>query len=370
MAAAKKNKPTINQRQPAKNNKNSSTPRAQQAQLVQPQSPVVNYTETIGTPRDIVIQQWKEDYDKLCKSHESLQNEYQTVVELNVDYTRIIAELQAVIERNNNFGASLQSNHRPNAFKFEENVELKAKIDKLESELKILESEYKSLKENMEKIKNDREKLIADEQKIFATLEMDTKKATIDEAVKRLNDLMKSKKEKDSSEKPLYEQINKIKEDKKIVLEKVEMYEREKKRLEFDIRQKNTMVKRLLTLKAVNPAIAHAKNVLNEAKELLRIATIRARGNDLPALLPDHPDLAGDLKTNNMYCMFCRSECVCEPSKHKCLQHYRAYRNGKWLCCGNEAHISAGCVAIPHCYVIKSVKAMLLTDSQQFLLYE
>ena len=260
MATAEKNNLEINQKRPVLKNENLLISQARE-HLVQPQSSAVNYTETIGTPRDIVIQQWKEDYDKLFKSHEILQNECQTLVELNVDYTRIIAEFQAVIERNNNFGASLQSIH--NAFKLEENVELKAKINKFEtfeSELKILESDYKSLKEKMKKIENDREKLIernnnfdntvlplnledvvinlrkkieklenelklkesysvsskenmtkiekdleqlrAGEQRIFVTLEMDINKATTDEVIMKLNELMKIQKRYNAIKKP------------------------------------------------------------------------------------------------------------------------------------------------------------------------
>ena len=372
MASAKKSNTSTNQKRPAPNNKNPLISPTQRAQPVQLPVSAVN-TITVETPRDSVIQQWREDYDRLVKTYQSLQQEYQIVVELNVDYTRIIAALQATIERNISIDAIPLSQNN-NASNVEEVVQLQEKINELEKELKNLDFNFNSLKEKMKQVEKDREKLLADEQKIFVTLEMDINKATTDEAIMKLNELMKTKREKDAKEKPLHEKLNKIVDEMKNVKEKNDMFEREKSRLEFEIRQKNVTIKRLLSQKAVYPTIARANNVLTEAKELMRIATIRARGNGLPALLPEHPDFVGDSKSDSKkYCLFCRSECNSDPSENKCRLHYKAYRDKKWTCCennGKDSHKSAGCITIPHCYVIKSAKALLLTDGQQFLLYE
>ena len=315
--------------------------------------------------RDIV-RQWQEDYDKLLQSYKNLQGEYETVVELNVSYAKIICELQSIIDRNRASGPPSQPS--PQELHLQEQVTRPKTpdIDRLEKEKNHLEHECNELKEKIKELKKELEKLRANEQRIFVTLKMDAKSTPIDEAIMKLKELMESKNNKDLKATADLEELNKI----KAILNKKQTVEREKSRLEFDIRQKNLVIRRLQCQRDVNPAMAQAKNVLNEAKELLRIATIRARGNDLPALLPDHCDLVDEPKVGNMYCLFCRSECTCEPTKHKFRQHYKAYRNGKWLCCGNESHTSAGCMVIPHCYVIKSVKSTILTDGQQFLLYE
>ena len=72
-------------------------------------------------------------------------------------------------------------------------------------------------------------------------------------------------------------------------------------------------------------------------------------------------------KTVSRYCMFCRVEY--QPLKPQvCRVHFRALRGGRWTCCKDENHRSAGCLQLPHFYIEITVdKKVLLTDGARYM---
>ena len=318
------------------------------------------------------IQQLRDEYDKLSQIHENLHKDYQAVIALNTTLSTLVADLNKVIEVKSSQQVPRVSQPKHDTTQLEELVELRGKAEKLEKEKIKLESDLNSLKESKKKIEKDLEKLKDNERKIFATLEMDVNKTTTDEAIRKLLELMKSKTDTDTKNKPLYDEMSKIKHESKVLQEQNKILEREKNRFEFDIRNKDLMIKRLKHLCDIKPTIYQANSLVNESKELLKMAIIRSKNNGLPALLNDHSypaDNDDEEASNYKLCVTCHTVSTCEPEERKCRQHYKPFRK-KWLCCENESHKSPGCITIPHCYIIKSNTSILLTDGLQFFLYE
>ena len=92
----------------------------------------------------------------------------------------------------------------------------------------------------------------------------------------------------------------------------------------------------------------------------------------LPAISRADSQLAlsarGRTKGGHMYCMFCRQEFIPMKSQVTCRVHFRPLRGGKWTCCKDDSHRSAGCLQVAHFYIEISVdKKIFLTDGQRYM---
>ena len=156
-------------------------------------------------------------------------------------------------------------------------------------------------------------------------------------------------------------ELGKTKQSKAAVEDRLNILMREKEKIEFHMRQQNLTIKKMYRRRDARDTIEAAHSMLTANVGPRVSAELRLPSIDR-SLTSDATN-----KTVSRYCMFCRVEY--QPLKPQvCRVHFRALRGGRWTCCKDENHRSAGCLQLPHFYIEITVdKKVLLTDGARYM---
>jgi hypothetical protein len=143
---------------------------------------------------------------------------------------------------------------------------------------------------------------------------------------------------------------------------------RQKEHVEFELRNKDMTMKKMMRTRVYANTMQRTKDLLDNATggstRITTLPRIQSRSSsESLSLTPTGSARQGHRK----YCVFCRADY--DPVKvQKCRIHYRPIRSGKWTCCKDESHRSAGCLQIPHFYIeVAANNKVLLTDGISYL---
>ena len=137
------------------------------------------------------------------------------------------------------------------------------------------------------------------------------------------------------------------------------------------MRQQDLAIKKLNRMRVATEALKKAENTLQSgsdkiAAQLLRLPALDHNGRALENA-PNRTGASGHRAIMQQYCVFCRQEF--QPLKGlSCRVHFRPIRRGKWSCCEDECHRSAGCIQLPHFYIEITVdRKIFITDGARYM---
>ena len=228
-----------------------------------------------------------------------------------------------------------------------------AKVKELESELSTVASEQDEKQKELDKLQR-RERKYKETLNLSADADEEQIQARILEIVEN-GTMSRTELQKIKTE------LTKMRQSKVAVEERLNVLMREKEKIEFHMRQQNLTLKKMYRRRDARDTIEAAHSMLTANVGPRVSAELR-----LPSIDRSF-SMEATNKTMSRYCMFCRSEY--QPQKPQvCRVHFRALRGGKWTCCKDENHRSAGCMQLPHFYIEITVdKKIFLTDGARYM---
>ena len=316
--------------------------------------------ENIIKQKDSIIRRKDEEYYKLRKVLEDTQVDLQSVLDLNSQYLGIIGHYNQMQR------VSVQTPKMMD--KNDVMLELEQKLEDAETKIGELTNELSDISKELDSKQHKVDRLERKEQRYKEMLgisdDSDEKETEL-----QIQQLI------EAGEMAVYEienikkDLSKTKKEKKELQEKIDALTREKDKVEFHMRQQEMTMRKMKRQKMASHVIKEATDLLpNMSPEQSHIAN----QFKLPSI--DRPGSQLALMSNmtsrgsHMYCMFCRQEFAPMKSQVTCRIHFRPIRNGKWTCCKDDSHRSAGCLQVPHFYVEITVdKKVFLTDGQRYM---
>ena len=321
--------------------------------------PPIEDLREILKQKDAIIQRKDEEYAKLRKILSDTQNDMQGVLDLNSQYLAIIGQLN-----------QMQSMACPGSSK-EQNetmMELEQQIEEAQEKIAKLQVEVDAVSSKLTSNQNELDKVIRREKKYkeMLGLELQADEAAV---TKRIEDLLSGGRMTSDELEKIRKELGKAHSARAGLQEKVTMLEREKEKVEFHMRQQDLTVKRMNRQKTATTTVAKARYTLQAGGHDPRLST-QLR---LPAIGRPESGISltatGRSNLPPQYCMFCRAEFT--PLKTpglQCRTHYRPIRRGRFTCCKDECHRSAGCIQLPHFYLEITVdKKLFLTDGARYV---
>ena len=299
--------------------------------------------------KDSVILRKDEEYAKLKDILDETTQEYQDTLELNSKYLDIIRQL-------NHMQVQMMATPRQQ----QELTVLEEQLAQSQAKIKELELELNTVASEQDEKQKELDKLQRRERKYKETLNLS---ADADEEMiqTRILEIVESGSMSTTELQKIKTELAKMKQSKAVVEDRLNILMREKEKIEFHMRQQNLTLKKMYRRRDARDTIETAHSMLTANVGPRISAELR-----LPAI-----DRSLNLeimnKTTSRYCMFCRSEY--QPHKPQvCRVHFRALRGGKWTCCKDENHRSAGCLQLPHFYIEITVdKKIFLTDGARYM---
>lgn len=308
--------------------------------------------------KDDIIKKKDREYTKLRTIVEETQNEMQGLLDLNSQYLTIISQL-------NQMQLNAASTPRIQG-QSEEVAELQNRLEESEAKIAQLEVDLDDVSADLADREDELNKVLKREFKYKEILgiDPDDEEEVMERRIREIvRDGSMNRKEVDK----IINELKRTKQTKAVLEDKVHSLIKEKDKVEFHLRQQDLTIKKINRMKS-------AKETLQQSQYVLRAHG--ATGFDsiqmkLPAI--ERPGSQLSLasskanKSGQQYCMFCRSEF--QPLKSQsCRSHFRPLRHGKWTCCRDESHRSAGCLQLPHLYIEITVdKKLFITDGARYM---
>ena len=315
--------------------------------------------KTILKDKDDILRRKDDDYEKLKVVLEDTQRDMQEILDLNSQYLTIISQLNQMQMA----AAATPRVSGTNSEDIEKLVgdleEAQAKVSKLELDLMHVESDLANKESDLDRLERRQHKYIdmlgldhtADEDDIQSQIQKIVDQGEMDKKEAR-----KIQKELDTVRNSLNATEHQL-----CVLSK------EKDKISFHMRQQEMTIKKINRMKAGKDVIQHSEQMLKShghdprTAAQLRLPAIERPGTSL-SLASNKATRAG-----HQYCMFCRAEFQLSKAQ-PCRVHFRPIRGGRWTCCRDENHRSAGCLQLTHLYVEITVdKKVFITDGARYL---
>ena len=313
--------------------------------------------ENIIKQKDGIIKRKDEEYNKLRKVLEDTQNDLQSVLDLNAQYLGIISHYNQL--QRTSVQTPRMMDKSDAMLELEQKLdEAHMKIDELTSELTEISTELDEKQDEVDKLRRREERY-----KELLGISEETDENAIEHQIQKLmEDGEMAYQELEKIKKELY----RTREAKVIIEDKISTLNREKDKIEFHLRQQEMTLKKMKRQRGANQVIHEATEMLpgyeDNSRIDLRLPAISRAGSQLAL------SARGGSKGSHMYCMFCRQEFFPLKSQVTCRVHYRPIRGGKWTCCKDDSHRSAGCIQVPHFYIEISVdRKIFLTDGQRYM---
>ena len=347
--------------------KTPMTPRGSESSCRRSQTPKIDLNslseekDSLLRQKDIIIQRKDEEYNKLKKILSDTQNDFQGILELNTQYLSIISQMNAMQLQTAVTPREMPQPVSEEVIKLEQKLEqTTAKVDELNNELTSLNGELCRKELEVEKLQNKDRKY----KRMLGLNPDENDENAIENQIKKL---LKSGKMQRKELDQIQKELQKIYMSKTDLEDRVNVLIREKEKVEFHMRQQEMTVKRMKRQKVAVETFHAAQNVM-----VAKIIGDNPAKFTLPEIERPMSQMSSRTKSakskvNTQYCMFCRFEY--QPLKNPvCRVHFRPIRNGKWICCKDDCHRSAGCLQVPHFYIeITFDRKIFLTDGARYL---
>ena len=313
--------------------------------------------EILLREKDEIIKRKDEEYGKLRKILDDTQKDLQGVLDLNTQYLGIISQLNQL----QGIGPPVHVNEKST-----EIVELEGKLDESRARVEHLRRELINKDDELHLKERELDKAQKKERKYKEMLGLndDADDVTVHSTIRRL--MEEGKMHRD--------ELMKISKDlKQSMVQRAKLEDvvtsltRDKEKIEFHMRQQDLAIKKMNRIRSSQDAIKKAETSIATANEkmsaqLLKLPAIERAGSQLG--LASTNKVRG---STQQYCMFCRQEFA--PLKGlTCRVHFRPIRRGKWSCCEDECHRSAGCMQVPHFYIEVTVdRKIFITDGARYM---
>ena len=244
-------------------------------------------------------------------------------------------------------------------------MELEGQIEAAKQRIEELQLECGSITDKMNSKQTELEKALRRERKYKEMLGLDMEADEV-AVMERIQKLMEDGKMQKSEVDKIRKELTRAKSSRVTLEERVSSLGREKEKVEFHMRQQDLTIKKMNRQRTANEVIQKSQFMMNLAGNDPRTSTqLKLPSIERP---PSSISLSSS-KSNkaSQFCMFCRAEFT--PLKSQtCRAHFRPIRGGKWTCCKDDCHRSAGCLQLPHFYVEITVdKKIFLTDGARYM---
>ena len=128
-----------------------------------------DFMTLLNVTRSGAFKRLEEDYRNLMTDYEALQVEYSRVIDLNLDYTRIISELSGINQRGERLAMQQQQEDFESLYNSTK-VELEQKTQLYEADIKQLKSEVKDLEQRLTEKQKELDLAGERKRKIFSKL--------------------------------------------------------------------------------------------------------------------------------------------------------------------------------------------------------
>ena len=314
--------------------------------------------EMIVKQKDDIIRRREEEYAKLKTIMLAMQDDLQAVLDLNNQYLGIIGQMNQMQMHS---VATPRVQDKDTAM-----LEMERQLEEAQSQVEQLEGEMTEINNELKSKENELEKAEQREIRYKEKLGL-SPDATEEEIDIRIANILEEGSMRRQELDKIQRELRKVIANRNVLEEKLTTLTREKETIEFHMRQQELTIKKMKRMRIAGSVVPNAERVLAEhgyerTQQAIKLPTIQRP--------PSQLSLAVNKKTNgstHQYCVFCRTEY--QPMKAQtCRIHFRPIRSGRWTCCKDDCHRSAGCLQVPHFYIEITVdKKIFLTDGARYM---
>ena len=305
---------------------------------------------------DKIISRQETEYTRLKSILTATQNDFSKMMDLNEQYLIII----------NTYNQMQQSGNSRN--NDEEVQEKEVKLREYEETIKELTIDLDDIANDITNKQNDLDKLYRREKKYKALLGLDMN-AGNEEVEAQIEKLLSQGQKHEEELDKIRRELKTVTHNKDGLQERLNILSKDKDKIEFHMRQQELSMRKMKRLKM-------GGNTLNRANAILATRASPAMGEyeraiKLPSIERDGSQIGlaskqGISGSGMQYCVFCHVEV--QPMKSQCRLHYKPIRQGKWMCCKDNCHHGAGCITVPHLYIVVTIeKKILITDGVRYM---
>ena len=295
------------------------------------------------------IRQLEKDYQILASDFQTMQNEYQQVVQLNNEYAQVIAKLNGSFARRD---ASNQPGLRETKGDEKDLPNLViASQDECKKEIKEIQSNNATIVQKLNDKETELKALNEKTKRLYKSVGIE-ENATDALVIQKLEQLTKTEVEMTAKQKDLF----KLASDKMRLEAEVNQLMREKERNAFKLNQKIALEKVSENVKKIN-----MEQIVTKLKEIEM-----SYNNGTVNTIADSslPQTSAKEFRKFLYCIFCRTDYQPTRGTLWCRIHYGPFRDGKFTCCGDPLHRGDGCLRINHHFINKDKdNAYYITDA-------
>jgi len=312
--------------------------------------------EMIIKQKDDIIRRREEEYDKLKKIMTDMQDDLQSVLDLNNQYLGIIGQMN-----------QMQMHQMPTPRMQDKDtamLEMERKLEETHSQMEQLEGEIAKINTELQSKEDDLDVVQQREKRYKEKLGL-LPDATEEEVDRKIDTILEEGSMRKQEVDRIQRELKKVVANRQVLQEKLTTLTREKDKVEFHMRQQELTMKKMKRMRVASNVLQNADRLLAEydhSTQAIRLPTIQRPPSQLS--LATSRTATGSL---HQYCVFCRTEY--QPMKaHTCRIHFRPIRSGQWTCCKDDCHRSAGCLQVPHFYIEITVdKKVFLTDGARYM---
>ncbi|CAD5111299.1 DgyrCDS617 [Dimorphilus gyrociliatus] len=299
--------------------------------------------------KEDAIKKKDKEYERLKNIMNDIQQEYDTLMNVNQEYLNIITNLQAIHDGKTPRSVAAERDAaildmKSALFEAQEKIEsLRTEVQELDVKAKDAQSAFNHLQKKELKYRE------------MLGLPPDSDNESVE---RRIQELLQNGTMQKSDLDKLKQELNKVKESRLAAEEKLNAIVREKEHIEFYMRQQEMTMRRMKRQTVAKPTLVAAESTVVQAKI--------AGALRLPSIEPSCRPTTGKHQQKLNYCIFCRTE-FDNSKATTCRVHYRALVKGHWMCCKDECHRGAGCLQLPHMYIeITADRKVFLTDGARY----
>ena len=329
-----------------------------------------DFMTLLNVTRSGAFKRLEEDYRNLTTDYEALQVEYSRVTDLNLDYTRIISALSGLMTNQRGEPPAMQQQQEDFESLYNSTRdELEQKTRQYEVDIKQLKSDVTDLEQRLTEKQKELDLASQRKRKIFAKLGL-PENSPFEEVERTIEELIRHS-YNDENSRQLANDASRILLTNISIIEEVAHIEREKKTLEFQLRQKDISLKRLTNQRYYRPVLNRVHSVISRTRQSLGLPVVDFDDPRNPRKPRNPVGRRTERETwVTNYCVLCGEDCNCHSLTNKCHIHYLKLRGQRWPCCGGDSN-ATGCLPIPHLYIEKALNSdsFVLTDGIQFLIF-
>lgn len=335
-----------------------SVPQAVRLRPNSPVPPILQITESTSVATKDAFRRLEADYRKLLSESNDLQREYERILEINNDFTQILSKLTMVQMEHYQMlaGGAGKESEAADTTDGDTISNLEAKAEEYKQQAEELRFKLDDITRELQERDKQLHKVREDERRMRKKLQLSAD-ATDDEVNAKLTQLLKNATANAEVTK-MQRDLQRLAEERTTLESTIIQLERDKELTSFKLRQTELQLRQVFCRQKARPLFSRMSNSLAQRQFMFPLI-------DSPRLTARQPNAITNGNTGNAqknFCIFCQSDAYNGKS---CRIHYKAFRD-KWTCCNEPLHRGAGCIKVPHCYIIKS-DYLFITDGSQYM---